>query len=101
MIHVLASISIRSGQRERFLEVFKTLTPKVLQEKGCIEYNSAVDIDAKLPIQLLDENIVTIIEKWETLEALQAHLKVPHYLDYREKVKDLVDGRTLKVLTDS
>ena len=44
---------------------------------------------------------VTIIEKWETLENLEAHLKAPHMLAYREKVQDLVEGTSLKVLTDA
>ena len=47
----------------------------------------AVDIDSGLPPQVLNENIVTIIEKWETMENLEAHLKAPHMLAYREKVQ--------------
>jgi quinol monooxygenase YgiN len=57
-----------------------------------------VDLDAHLPRQETDENTVTILERWENLEALQQHLKAPHMLTYREKVKDLVEGASLKVL---
>ena len=101
MIHVLASIQIKPGKRDEFLEIFKTNVPNVLQEEGCVKYSPAVDIDAELPPQVLNENIVTIIEKWETLENLEAHLKAPHMLAYREKVQDLVEGTSLKVLTDA
>jgi quinol monooxygenase YgiN len=73
----------------------------VREERGCIEYFPAVDIDADLPPQSLDENVVTIIEKWESLEALRDHLKAPHMLAYQEKVKDIVEDRSLKVLEEA
>jgi len=77
MIHVLASIQVKPGKKNVFLEIFKTNVPNVLQEEGCVEYSPAVDIDAGLPPQVLNENIVTIIEKWETLEILQPSSKLP------------------------
>ena len=39
------------------------------------------------------------MEKWESLEALQAHLVAPHMLEYREGVKDLVQETIIQVLT--
>lgn len=98
MINVLASIRIRQGQRQAFLDIFNANVPKVKQEDGCIEYFPAVDVDAALGAQKLDENMVTIIEKWRSLEALRVHLTVPHMLEYREKVKDLVEDVSLKIL---
>ena len=101
MINVIASIRVKTGCLSVFLEIFKAIMPKVTEEKGCIEYFPAVDIDAKLPPQILDENVVTIIEKWESLEALRKHLEAPHMLAYREKVKDIVSGLSLKVLREA
>jgi quinol monooxygenase YgiN len=49
----------------------------------------------------LDENVVTIIEKWESLEALRDHLEAPHMLAYSEKVKNIVAGLSLKVLRET
>ena len=100
MINVIASIRVKTGSLSDFLEIFRAIMPKVREEKGCIEYFPAVDVDAKLPPQILDENIVTIIEKWESLEALRDHLEAPHMLEYKEKVKDIVAGLSLKVLRD-
>jgi len=59
-----------------------------------------IDVDSKLPPQVLDKDCVTLLEKWESLEALNAHLGAPHTLSYREKVKDLVESVTLKVLQE-
>ena len=101
MINVLASISIKEGKRAAFIAAFKDNLPAVRAEEGCLEYFPAVDIDADLPPQQLDENVVTVIEKWASLEALRAHLSAPHMLAYKEKVKDIVEGVSLKVLQEA
>ena len=98
MVIVIASIQIKAGKVQEFLEILKDNVPKVLDEAGCIEYAPTVDIDSGLPVQQMDEKVVTIIEKWQSLEALKAHLGTPHMLDYREKVKNLVEDVSLKVL---
>ena len=101
MINVIASIRIKEGHVSEFLEIFKANVPNVIKEYGCIEYCPTIDIDADLPPQNLDGNVVTIIEKWETLDALRDHIKAAHMLVYKEKVKDLVDGMSLKVLKEA
>lgn len=98
MICVIASIKVKEGARDAFLEIFHENVPEVRGEQGCLEYFPTVDTDTGLPSQNLDERTVTILEKWESLEALRAHLAAPHMLSYREKVKDLVEGVSLKVL---
>lgn len=101
MINVIASIQIKEGKREEFIEIFKANVPSVLKEKGCIEYFPTVDSPADLPPQELDSNIVTIIEKWDSLDDLRAHLTAPHMLDYKEKTKDLVENLSIKVLKEA
>ena len=101
MINVIASIRVKTEKLSEFLEIFKSNVPSVRDENGCIEYFPAVDIDADLPPQSLDENVVTIIEKWESLEALRDHLNAPHMLAYKEKVKDIVEGVSIKVLQEA
>ena len=101
MINVLASIGVKEGKLAEFLTIFKANVPIVKQENGCIEYFPTVDIDADLPPQILDKDVVTIIEKWENLEALRDHLKSPHMTAYQEKVKDLVESVSLKVLREA
>lgn len=98
MICVIASIRVREGARDAFLEIFNQNIPKVRAEAGCIEYFPAADVEAGLPIQARDDRLVTVVEKWQSVEALHAHLASPHMLDYKEQVKDLVEGVSLKVL---
>lgn len=101
MIHVLASIKIKTCQRSAFLEIFKSNIPAVLRENGCISYTPTIDFPTGLAPQSLDDSIVTIIEKWKSLEELMAHLSAPHMLSYREKVKNMVEQVTLKILTEA
>ena len=98
MIDVIASIRIRPGGRKEFLERFKANVPNVLAEDGCIRYQPSIDVDSGIAVQETDENVVTIVEQWASLDALHAHLAAPHMAAYREQVRDLVEGMTLKVL---
>lgn len=98
MITVLASIYVKAGEMDGFLNIFKANVPSVCAEDGCISYEPMVDVDSQLPPQELNENIVTIVEQWESLEALKAHLAAPHMLKYKDKVKNIVEKVTLKVL---
>jgi quinol monooxygenase YgiN len=100
MINVVASIRVKTGKLSDYLAVLKANMRVVRKEQGCIEYVPMIDVDTKLPPQVLDKNCVTLLEKWESLEALHAHLGAPHMLAYREKVKDLVESVTLKVLQE-
>ena len=100
MINVIASIHVKAGKRSDFLEIFRSNVPKVREEAGCIEYFPAVDILAGLPTQNLDEDVITVIEKWESLEALHIHLNSSHMEDYRKKVKDIVESVSLKILQE-
>jgi quinol monooxygenase YgiN len=101
MINVIASIYIKKGRLAEFVEIFKLNIPNVLKEEGCIEYVPSVDVLTDLSSQELDDNVVTIIEKWNSLDDLQAHLSAPHMLAYKENVKNLVDKVSLKILKEA
>ena len=99
MICVIATIKAKTGQRSALLACIKDNLANVHAETGCIEYQPMVDTEASRGTQELDENVVTMVEKWETMANLNAHAVAPHMLEYREKVKDIVESVSLKVLT--
>jgi quinol monooxygenase YgiN len=101
MINVIASIQIKEEKLSEFIKIFKYNIPKVLEEKGCIEYLPTVDMPTGLPPQELNSNVVTIIEKWDSLDDLQAHLSSPHMLEYRKQTKDFVEKMSVKVLKEA
>jgi quinol monooxygenase YgiN len=101
MIHVIASVRVKAGRISEYLEIMKSNVPKVREESGCIEYSPTLDSDAGLLQQRLEENVVTIIEKWESLEALQDHFNATHMKAYLEKVKDMVEDVSINVLREA
>jgi len=99
MIIVIASIQLAAGRRSDFLEHFNANVPNVLEEDGCIEYTPTVDVPTNIPAQGgARDDVVTVVEKWEDLEALEAHLVAPHMLEYRANVKEMVLGAQLSIL---
>ena len=92
MIHVIASIRVKSGKRDILIEHLKSNIPNVIKEKGCIEYNSTIDMDFQIDNQAFDENMVTIIEKWENIntkekaqffsDSIGASKESSFYIDY-------------------
>ena len=99
MIHVIATVELNPGTRDKFLAEFRKLIPDVKAEVGCIEYGPAIDADTDIPIQFkIGPDKVTIIEKWEDAAALKAHGVAPHMQAYRARVKGFVRGMELRVL---
>ena len=99
MIHVIATIELNPGMREAFLKEFHQLIPQVLAEDGCLEYRSAIDLASGLAAQPPNrDDVVTVVEKWQSLDHLKAHLTAPHMKDYRETVKSMVVGTKLSIL---
>lgn len=99
MIHVIATIEIAPGQRDAFLAEFHQIVDAVRAEEGCLEYGPTIDLETSIPAQPDPRaDTVTVIEKWETLDALEAHLIAPHMLAYRKRVKALVQQATIHVL---
>jgi quinol monooxygenase YgiN len=99
MIHVLAMIRLAPGRRSDFLAKFHKLVPQVRAERGCIEYSPAIDVQTPIAaVSGIREDVVTVVEKWEDLPALEDHLAAPHMTRYRETVQDLVVGVEIRVL---
>jgi quinol monooxygenase YgiN len=99
MIRVIATIQLRAGCRSAFLKVFKALVPHVRQEPGCRDYEPMADLPTNFTAQVpVRGDVITIVEQWESLDALEAHLIAPHMLEYRKAVKGFVAGVTLQVL---
>lgn len=99
MITVIATIQCVPGHRDDFIAEFQKIVPDVLKEAGCIEYGPTVDAVTDLQKQDRNENRVTIVEKWESVDALKAHLVAPHMMEYRPKVQNFVESSELRVLS--
>jgi len=99
MICVIAKIEVAEGRRDDFLAAFRKIVPSVVAEEGCLEYGPMVDVSTRIPGQAPgQDHVVTVVEKWESVEALEAHLIAPHMVEYRKSVKGLVVGTSLEIL---
>lgn len=97
MIHVLAIITAKPGKRAEVLEAFHANMPAVHAEVGCIEYGPAVDARGLGDARFGPDTFVAI-EKWESPEALAAHVKSAHMAAYAARTRDMVASRAVHVL---
>jgi quinol monooxygenase YgiN len=99
MIVVLATIELHPGKREDFLREFRQIIGPVRAEEGCVEYFPAVDTLSGIAAQGTPrEDVVVVVEKWESVAALEQHLIAPHMMEYRPTVKDFVKRVALQIL---
>ena len=99
MIHVVAIVTAKPGQREAILKEFRANVPAVRVEDGCIEYGPAIDAEGLGSFQTkFGPDTFVVIEKWRDANALKAHAAAPHMAAYAAKVKDLIASRVIHVL---
>jgi len=100
MIHVVAVLTTKPGKREEVLGHFRANVPAVRAEQGCIEYGAAIDADPAPAFQTkYGPDSFVVIEKWESIDALVAHSKAPHMQAFGAKVKELLAGRAVHILS--
>ena len=101
MICVIASVHVKPGRMTDFLPILKANVPTVRKERGCREYMPAVDVESGLPPQVQHADMVTILEKWDSLDDLRTHLASAHMATYHQQVKELVEKVTVQVLQEA
>jgi quinol monooxygenase YgiN len=100
MIYVVVMVRVKDGKAQEYVDLFKSIMPTVHKEKGCIEYKPAIDAPSAPP-DAKDSNTVVILERWESMEHLQAHMGTSHMAEFLEKQKDLVEDSKIKVLVEA
>ncbi|WP_407453860.1 putative quinol monooxygenase [Methanobrevibacter sp.] len=88
-ILVIAKIQPKAGCQDSILELANELVYETLQEEGNIEY------------QLLksDENdTLTFVEKWKSLEELKKHMGSPHFLNFEEESEEFVEKMDIQII---
>ena len=100
MIHVIAVITTKPGQRDAVLQAFNANVPAVRAEQGCIEYGAAVDKSDGPSFQATyGPDTFVVIEKWDDIDALKAHSAAPHMVAYGARTKELVANRAIHILS--
>ena len=86
MIIVHAFIKIKEGAIEEFKSAAEKCVSETNKERGCLFYNLYQDASNQLKF--------VIVEEWETKEALDLHLTLPHLTQFRDDIKGLVAAPT-------
>lgn len=99
MIHVLAIITAKPGMRDHILEAYRANVAAVRAEAGCIAYEAVVDVPGvSAGFAQFGADAFVVVEKWASMEALQAHGVAPHMKAYASQVKDWTAARAIHVL---
>ena len=99
MIHVIAIITAKPGQRDHILEAARANIPAVRAEDGCIEYSLTIDAEGLGSFQTkFGSDTFVFVEKWRDAAALKAHAAAPHMAAYAAKTKEMIASRVIHVL---
>ena len=91
MIYVIASITLKPGMRAEFVKKANELVvPQTNAEAGCIDYD--------LTESSADPNLAVFVERWETREALAAHLEAEHMLAWRPVSNPMIADRKVEII---
>ncbi|HHT17777.1 MAG TPA: antibiotic biosynthesis monooxygenase [Papillibacter sp.] len=84
MIYVVAKNYVKEGCLDEFLAVARVLVEETNKnDAGCVSYGMYQDTQNPL--------VVTVLEQWESQEALDNHMKAKHFLDAIPKLHQLCD----------
>ncbi len=83
MIKVVAKHFVKEEKISEFLENAKKLIEATVKEQGCIKYELFEDEK--------DSKVLTIIEEWEDMDALQRHSKSSHFTEIVPKMGEFME----------
>ncbi|MBN8208579.1 antibiotic biosynthesis monooxygenase [Bacillus sp. NTK071] len=80
MIITHAGLQINKAKEEAFLEEVRTLVEESRKEKGNISYTLMKDVE--------QENAYTMVEIWESLDAVEEHGQSQHFRAFVERAPE-------------
>ncbi len=87
MYIIIAPLQIKEGFRERFVEeIISDAEGSVNKEPGCLRFDVVQDPK--------DPNRIWLYEVYKDEDAFQEHTKTPHFIKWRDAVKEWLDERT-------
>lgn len=92
MIIVKATVVANESERENLLKIIDKCVIETRKEEGCLSYEFFFSSE--------DENVGAFFEQWENKEALDAHMKALHFIEFIESSKPyLATEPDIKVFT--
>lgn len=88
-IIVLAKVYPKEGCKDSVIEISSDLIENTLEEDGNIDYQL---------LQSINDNTLTFVEKWESLDALKKHMASPHFQEFGSETEDFVEKMDIQVI---
>ena len=82
MIIVAGRIAIRSEMRAAAIAAAVKVTQATQADAGCLQYHFYWDLE--------DPDMLHVFEEWESPEALDAHLRLPHTTEFLADIGGMV-----------
>jgi quinol monooxygenase YgiN len=82
VIIVTANITAKPGERDELISKSQNVIESTRQEQGNISYELLASTE--------DENVLLMFEKWESKEALDAHMQTEHFKAFGTAIKDII-----------
>lgn len=103
MLTIIAEIYTHegAGHRQAVLDAFQKIIPTVLVEDGCHGYEPLIDHLPAIEMTALNQNSIVMLEKWQSTEHLEAHMRTAHMLKHFETTKDHVVDVKVRILEAS
>jgi quinol monooxygenase YgiN len=84
MITIIAKSVLKDGKVEDFKAITRELIEESRKEDGCLSYNLYQDVK--------NHKILTFIEEWENLEAIERHNASAHFTRIVPQLSELREG---------
>ena len=78
MLIVAAEAVVEEGAVDGVQDALRTMEDETRKEPGCLTYAFSIDVNAATTLR--------IFERWESIEALQAHFKTPHMAAFGQAI---------------
>ena len=91
-IVVFAKVQPKKGCRDSVIELSEDLIENTLSEEGNIDYQL---------LKSINDDTLTFVEKWKSLEDLQKHMASPHFQTFGEESADFIENMDIQVVKAS
>ncbi|MBI3770222.1 MAG: antibiotic biosynthesis monooxygenase [Deltaproteobacteria bacterium] len=81
MIVVNVEVVTEAGAADKVRAAVQTMEQATRHEVGCLTYAFSVDIS--------DPTLIRVTERWESLEAIRAHMASPHMATFQRAIAAL------------
>lgn len=82
MLIVIAKATVKEGTAGQFMVAAQDVIKETRKEAGNISYNLLTDA--------YDQHQFTFVEKWESQEILDNHMKTAHFNTFGGKIQDIL-----------